>query len=174
MKNNRLTQEELDFIKDNCVGRYNQELADMFNKKFNKNVTAHQMKDYKSLHGWRSGIDTRLKKGEFVNPRPPKPLYSEMVCYNNGIKIIYIKTGKNKWEKKHLYMYKKYHGSIPKNCNVIFLDGDRDNFNEENLVCIPRQQHRIMAGNNLYFNDKELNNTALMVAELIEKVKEVS
>ena len=81
---------------------------------------------------------------------------------------------KRQWEKKHLYMYKKYHGSIPKNCNVIFLDGDRDNFSEENLVCIPRQQHRIMAGNNLYFNDKELNNTALMVAELIEKVKEVS
>ena len=172
MKNNKLTQEELDFIKDNCVGKYNQELADMFNKKFNKNVTARQIKDCKSLHKWRSGIDCKFKKGKEEVINPPKPLYSEMISYDGKRKITYIKTGKNKWEKKHLFLYKKYHGSIPKNCNVIFLDGDRDNFSKDNLVCIPRQQHRIMAGNNLYFNDKQLNETSIIIAKLLEKAKE--
>lgn len=173
MKNNKYNNEERKFLRENCVGKYSYEVSDLFNKKFNKNITPREIQIWKTHNKVKSGIDCKFKIGQEEIVNPPKPLYSEMISYDNKRKITYIKTSKNKWEKKHLYMYKKYHGSIPKNCNVIFLDGDRDNFSEENLVCIPRQQHRIMAGNNLYFNDKELNNTALMVAELMEKVKEV-
>ena len=167
---NKYNDDERKFLRENCKGKYTYEVAELFNKKFGKNVTAKEIHNWKIQNKVTSGIDTRFKKG-CINPNPPKPLYSEMISYDKGRKITYIKVGKNKWEKKHLFLYKKYNGIIPKNSSIIFLDGNKDNFEKDNLICITREQHRIMAGNNLYLNSKELNETSIMIAQLKEKQK---
>ena len=167
---NKYNDEERQFLKENCKGRYSSEVAAMFNERFNRNLTSEDIQKWKTHNRVTSGIDTKIKKG-WVNPCPPKPIYSEMVTTNKGEKIVLIKNEEGKWEKKYLYLYKKYHGSIPKNSAIIFLDGKKENFDKDNLVCVPRDYQRMMARENLYFKDKDLNETSLMILELIEKRK---
>lgn len=53
----KYTKEHIDFVKENAEGRYNDELAEMFNKRFNTTVmTASKMNSFKSNRGIRSNV----------------------------------------------------------------------------------------------------------------------
>ena len=51
----KYTDEMKQFILDNYKGRYNQELADLFNQKFNTNITSRTIKSYKANNYLNSG-----------------------------------------------------------------------------------------------------------------------
>ncbi len=52
------------FILDNYKGRYNQELADLFNQKFNTNITSRTIKSYKANNKLNSGLTGKFRKGQ--------------------------------------------------------------------------------------------------------------
>ena len=54
----KYTDEMKQFILDNYKGRYNQELADLFNQKFNTNVTSRTIKSYKANNKLNSGLSS--------------------------------------------------------------------------------------------------------------------
>ena len=57
---------------------------------------------------------------------------------------------------------------------MLFADGDRTNITLENLILINRQQLALMNKNDLSFKDRELNETALNIVNMMMKIKEKS
>lgn len=179
MKNNHhsqkyfYTNDEIEYLKSIIGKMYSNEVIKQYNDKFNKQMSYNQLLAFQKKYKIRSGLDTTFKKGKVDNPNPPQPIGYENISYQkNNIKRTRIKIGKNKWIDKQRYIYEQYYGKIPKDCVIIFLDGNRDNFDINNLKCITKEQHRIIAGNCLYFNNKYLNEISIDNAELIIKTKD--
>lgn len=39
---------------------------------------------------------------------------------------------------KHIFLYQRWHGKIPKGCNIVFKDGNRNNFDPMNLIAVSK------------------------------------
>lgn len=52
----KYTSEQRDFIRDVAPGKYNAEIAELFNKKFGTNITEGQIKSYKQNHKIKSQV----------------------------------------------------------------------------------------------------------------------
>lgn len=165
--------EEQQFIIDNAYGISTDELTTLFNKKYNKNMSISQIRNWKEHHKIKNGVDAKFKKGQKQIYTYSRPLGSERVKYFNRTKETYIKVAHPKvWELKQNYMYKKYYGEMPENSVVIFLNGNRDDFSKENLECITLNEQYMMACSGLYFNDIDLTKTGIDIAKLMIKMKE--
>lgn len=46
---------------------------------------------------------------------------------------------KDNWKLKHVMVWEREHGPVPKGHNIVFADRDRRNFAPENLVAVPRK-----------------------------------
>lgn len=160
---------ERKFVLNNYKGISSEELANLFNEKFNRNIKSKQMQMYKKDHKLRSGFDAKFKKAQ--TPLNKMPIGSETIYYDKGIKKTYIKIGEpNIWERKQVYLYKKYKGNVPDDGIVIFLDGNKNNFNIDNLELVTRHENNIIAGNKLWCNNKDLNKTQVILAKLKSKI----
>lgn len=164
--------DEIEFLKKMIKTKYKNDIIKLYKEKFGKEITEIQLKLFKRRYNIKCNFDGRFQKGKVNNPKPPKQIGTERIYYDNGKKRIMVKIGNKKWIEKTRYVYEKYYGEIPKNSVIIFLDGNRDNFDIKNLKCITHKEHEIMAGNCLYFKDKELNETSVIIAKLISKIKE--
>ena len=86
--------------------------------------------------------------------------------------MILIKVGQpNIWEYKQRYIYEKYHGAISKDNMVIFLDGDRNNYDIDNLMAVTTPEYNYIKNKGLIFNDAEKTKTAILSARLNYKIK---
>lgn len=167
------TKDEIDYLKKIIIGRTSNEIIGLYNTKFNKNMTYNQLLSFQKKYKIRSGLDTTFKKNKIKNPNPPQQIGYECIYYEKGKKHTKVKISNKKWVEKSRYVYEQHYGKIPDNCVIIFLDGNRDNYDIKNLKCITHKEHEIMAGNNLYFKNKELNETSIAIAKLMKKAKEV-
>lgn len=57
-------EEESNFLKENARGRLAIELTEMFNKKFNRNITIKQIQEYKKTHKLTSGLKVSYTEEE--------------------------------------------------------------------------------------------------------------
>ena len=71
-------------------------------------------------------------------------------------------------------MYEKtHHTKLTKNQIVIFLDGNKSNFNPDNLAVVNRKELMILNHEKLLTkDDKGLSKTGVLVAKLKMKIKE--
>lgn len=188
MGNGRIYTDEMrQFIEDNYLGIGNQELVDMFNARFNQNMTRVQMSSYKKRYNLHSGLngyfpkghvphnkgqkmsakqyekckDTMYKKGNI--PHNHRPVGSERITKDGylEVKVAEPKT----WKQKQRIVWEEHYGPVPKGSTVIFRDGNNRNFDIDNLICITRAEL-------LYLNKHGLNNageitdTGILMAKL--------
>lgn len=118
--------------------------------------------------GGRS-VQTRFKKGL----KPPK--YREIgtiAKHKDGYS--FIKLAEHKWQLYQRYVWEKSrHEKLKKNQTVIFLDGDRSNFDPANLAAISRKELAVINHENLMTSgDAELSKTGVLIARLKIKVRE--
>lgn len=73
---------------------------------------------------------------------------------------------KENWRPKHVWVWEQHHGKLPPKHQVIFLDGDHENFNIENLAAIPLQCVVMMNRNGWIKGNTELTKTAIKLCEL--------
>lgn len=178
------------FIFDNYKGLYQKELQELIQKEFGLTFGLNQIQRFKSYRHLDSGIKNQTSKGDpssrrgkkfseesrekcrkahlGVEPWNKMEEFSE-TTNKNGYTM--IKVG-NKFIEKHRYLYEKAHGEIQKGHIVIFADGDKTNFNIENLVEIDRRTSAIMAKRKLFTRDAESTKTGVLLAELIQKTHE--
>lgn len=95
----------------------------------------------KGLKGYMSANKTSFKKGQI--PKCSKPVGTETEDKDGYIKVKIQEP--NIWELKHRLIWKERFGSIPDNHAVIFIDGNKKNFELSNLVLVHRRDL-------LYFN----------------------
>ena len=174
------------FILDNYKERYNQELADLFNQKFNTNITSRMIKSYKANNKLNSGLTGKFRKGQTPHnkgKKMPKEVY-EKVKHTMFAKgnvppnhrpvgserisdgYIEVKVAEpNKWRLKQRVVYEEAKGKIPEGCTIIFLDGNKQNCNIDNLRCITRSELLYLNCNGLN-NSNEITETGILMARL--------
>ena len=183
----KYTDEMKQFILDNYKGRYNQELADLFNQKFNTNITSRMIKSYKANNKLNSGLTGKFRKGQTPHNKgkkmpkevyekvkhtmfakgnvPPnhRPVGSERISKDGYIEVKVAEP--NKWRLKQRVVYEEAKGKIPEGCPIIFLDGNKRNFDIDNLKCITRSELLYLNCNGLN-NSNEITETGILMARL--------
>lgn len=189
----KYTEEQAKFIIENVVGIGNAELTKMFNKHFNLNLKVSQIKAFKHNKKLSSGLDGRFLKGHIPankgikgviyegckktwfkkgnKPVNHKPIGSERVNVDGYTEIKIAEP--NKWRLKHRIIWEEHKGPIPRNHNVIFGDGDKSNLDINNLVLVSKKQLLTLNRNNLIQNDADLTKTAVIIADLYNKIGEI-
>ena len=86
---------------------------------------------------------------------------------------LYIKVadgkGNNNWIPKHKYIYEQHYGKIPEKSKVIFADGNRFNFDIENLILVSNSEELIMNRKKMFSSNKEITKTGSLIAKVIDK-----
>lgn len=183
----KYTDEMKQFILDNYKGRYNQELADLFNQKFNTNITSRTIKSYKANNKLNSGLTGKFRKGQTPHNKgkkmpkevyekvkhtmfakgnvPPnhRPVGSERISKDGYIEVKVAEP--NKWRLKQRVVYEEAKGKIPEGCTIIFLDGNKRNFDIDNLRCITWSELLYLNCNGLN-NSNEITETGILMARL--------
>ena len=113
---------------------------------------------------------TSFKKGH--KPYNYKPLGSERIT-KDGYCEIKVSDTDRRWRLKHVLIYEKHHGKVPKGSAVIFLDGDKRNFDIDNLHLVTRGQLAMLNKNSLIQKDAELTKTAINVVDLMKKISTI-
>lgn len=149
-----------EWLKENAEGIRNEKLTEMFNKHFNMQVTVGQIKKFKNFHHISSG----LKSCNL-------PIGSERK--NKGYTLIKI-AEPNVWIEKHRYIYESMYGNIPTGYTVMFADGNKENFDIDNLILVSDSERLIMNTKGLIFEDAELTKTGNLIAKIIDKTNKLS
>lgn len=185
-------KEITDYIAAHCEGNTTRQLTDMVNAEFGTDITADRMLSYKKNHKLKSGFTGQFEKGHvpftkgkrmeslmspeslercrktyFKKGNSPKnrvPVGTEVVK-DDG--YLWRKIAEpNKWRQVHRLVYEQLHGSIPKGMCVTFLDGDKRNFSQDNLVLISQDENRILNHKRLRHTDKTIATTGIALARL--------
>lgn len=101
------------------------------------------------------------------------PLGSERITKDDYVQIK-IQDGQlqKNWRGKHILIWEEVNGSLPKGHAIIFGDGDKRNFDIDNLICVTRGQLARLNQNGLIQNDAELTKMGIVVADVITKISE--
>lgn len=199
----RYSEEQKQFIIKNNYMRPAKELAEMFNKKFNTNIEAKHIKNFRRNNKLSSGLTGRFEKGHIPINKGTKGMFnvggnktsfkkgntpansdpvgtekwkcSHNNCADEGFLYVKIqdKKGRFNWKQKHRLIWEEAYGPIPKGHKVIFLDGNRHHIELSNLILVSNSQMLIMNKNNLIYKDKELTKTGHLIAKVIEKSRKI-
>ena len=71
------------------------------------------------------------------------------------------------WVPKHRIVWEEANGRpVPDGCIVVFLDGDRSNFDPGNLAIETRAEHAVIARNGIAYRDAATHEAARAIARL--------
>jgi hypothetical protein len=99
-----------------------------------------------------------------------KPVGYEYIG-KDGYVIIKI-AEPNKWQLKHRYIYEQHYGKIPKGYVCIFLDGNKRNFDINNLAIVTMNQHHVLNQKKLRFETPEATASGIELSKLYIKLYE--
>ena len=128
----------------------------------------------KGMTPWNKGLsympnnkETRFQKGNI--PHCHREVGSERIIRDGYIEIKVAEP--NVWDLKHRVIYREHYGEIPSEHNIIFADGNKMNFDIDNLIAVSKSEMLILNNNNLRFEDKELTKVGVNIAKVIDKAK---
>ena len=170
---NHFTEEQRIFLVEN-IERYSYpRLTEEFNKKFNTDCTQGSITQQCLTY-------LKIKKGDSYIPHNVADIGEETLKYKaTRYKTTYIKVKsglKNNrsemWKPKHRIIWEEHNRPITENEVVIFLDGDKTNFELDNLYCTTKKIVSVMCLNNWFTDSREHTLTAIKWCELYYKLKE--
>lgn len=187
-----LTPEELEIFKQNNWHKTVKEMVVFCKNTFNKDLTERQIKQIRQRNHFISGFTGRFEKGSIPPNKGKKgyyapgsekgwfkkgnithntaPLNTEYETDDGYIKIKIAMP--NKWQYKHRIIWEKQNGPIPAGHMVIFLDGNKKNFDIKNLKLISQKECATLNKMHLRTEDPQLTETALAMVQLMHKVKQ--
>lgn len=156
-------------MRENYIGKTNRELAEMINSKFGTTYTANQIKNCKRNRKITSdSYEAKLFKGD--KPVNVKEIGSERLQKDG---YVYVKVPDNKrWITKHKYLFEKHIRKLNKGEIVIFLNGDKTNFELDNLAAITRGELAQLNKLGYIQSDRELAIAGLNIIRIKEKLKD--
>jgi len=176
------------FISDHFVGVGHQGMADQLNTTFGTNYTKGQMKAIYArfkLNSGRTGRfpkghtpascaqkgehlspDTEFKKGN--RPRNQMPVGTE-VLRTDG--YVHIKIAEpNKGRQKHVLIWEAANGPKPEKRRILFGDGNRLNFDIDNLILVTPAQMAVLNHKGLIQSSAELTRTGILIADISSRI----
>ncbi len=181
----RYTPEQRQFLMEYIPGHSFQEIAEEFSRKFVPLTTSqvkafcHNNKIKTGRGGWfvkgqpswnkgkHIGIHGRMRETMFKKGNRPwnyKPIGSERINVE-GYTEVKTKDPRT-WRLKQRIVYEEYFGKIPKGYIVTFKDGDKQNFDPDNLAAISQAENVRMNQLGICHPGKEMWDTAILIARL--------
>jgi hypothetical protein len=184
------TLEEIQFVKKKIIGRSYTDMLDLFNEHFclrgKKKLTVVQMKGVLQRHNLCNGLPRYFQPGHIPHnkgvkgfctpglersqykpgniPFVRKPIGAER---RNGYGYVEVKIAHpNMWKSKHAVIWEKANGPVPKGKIIIFADGNKMNFDLENLLMISRGELATMNRNSLIYNNTVFTKAGKLVADI--------
>lgn len=185
--------EQEKFIRDNIKGHTRDELTRMFNENFGTSLSDTPIRNFAKKNNLSIGLGcARFKKGHIpknkgtkglmkINktsfkkgniPSKTKPIGHEYIDCKDGYTHVKI-ADPNKWELKHILVWKAANGPIPKSHVVMFADQNKTNFNLDNLILLSKKQLLIMNKKNLVRSNPDLTRTGIIIADIVLKSAEL-
>lgn len=188
----RYTEEHIQYLREITPFNKSKTIVELFNTRFglnkskrqidncrwNNNIklsNKHKLSSFKKGHtSYNKGTKGLVKSnsGSFKSGKDNsryKPVGSEGLNRD----YISIKVAEpDKWIGKHIYLWEKENGEIPKNHRVIFADNNKRNFKMNNLLLVSMGQLNRLSINKLRQNDTELTKTMLQVVKIYEAIDE--
>lgn len=118
---------------------------------------------------------TRFQKG--VAPPNTKPLGATRIDKQDKIKWVKVSmTGKQfeKWKAAHYLVWEEANGPVPDKHRIIALDGNLSNTDLSNLRCVSGRVAAYLARNKGFYDDKDLNDISINIAELETTVSKLN
>jgi len=184
--------EEKEYLKRITPGHHYSEIQQLVNDKFKLELSMNQIKGAIKRNSLKTGFTGKFEKGSIpVNkgvkgviyegckgtwfkkgniPKNHRAVGSERITKDGYAEIKIAEP--NKWRLKHLVIWEKENGPVPKGHAVIFSDGDKTNIDIRNLMLITRHQLLVMNKNKLIKNDAEITKTGTIIADLLIKINE--
>lgn len=181
----KYTPGQLGFIEVMCRHLTDKELAIQINRVFGIDLTVDQIKGTRQRHGWLTGRDGRFEPGH-ARPMPPgrvykanrgsfkkgnrshteQPVGTEVYRPKDG--LIYVKVAEPKtWQSKQSLVWERHHGrKVPKGHVIAFADGDRLNFDIDNLRLLSRAELALFNKRRYGAAPAEVRPTLMLVAQL--------
>ena len=180
----KYTDDIIIFLREIAPGKTYKEIVEIFNKKYDLEMTTEKLSSLfgrkkiktgttgcfrKGFIPWNKGVKgyigankTSFKKGN--KPANWKPVGSERIDSNEYTLIKVAEP--NKWVFKHRLVYEQKYGEISKGSVIIFADGDKNNLNIDNLLCVTREELKVLNRCRLISSVPELTKTGLNVVKL--------
>lgn len=158
MAQHSYTTAQIDWLREHRPNLLAPELTAAFNGKFGTHLSIIAVKGTCKRHKFRSSTNGLYKPGDAAwNKGIKVPRRSVETEFKKGrIPHTYLPIGTEKkrddhyiwqkiadpnvWRQKHRLIWESIHGPQPKGTTIIFLDGDRLNFEPENLKLITRRE----------------------------------
>lgn len=195
--NRKYNTEHIKWLNDNIQGCHFKELTDKFNERFGMSLKVSTMISLTDRNGLHNGIDCHFNKGheptqfrkgmspwnkgkkgtggweptQFKKGNRPvnyRPVGSERVTVDGYTEVKV--TDPNKWRLKHQVVWEAVNGPMPKGHGVIFGDGDRSNFDINNLILVSQRQLLSLNRNGLIQNDADLTRSAIIITDVLHKM----
>lgn len=168
MKNRRKPNKALDkFVEENAYKYTCKELVNILKKELNEEMTLKQVQQY----CWRHNINYKKECANKARDMKPLPLGTERVKPDG---MVQIKVAfPNKWVYKQRKIYEDYYNvKLPDDVYVIFLDGNRNNFDIKNLKAVNR---RYCSGIANYRKERTKEDTEilLLISKLNYRIKNI-
>ena len=193
------TEEELDWLREHYKKYTIREMLPKFNEHFNVDVNEDQLKGtlgrYKIRSGrtghfkagkepWNKGMKginfggengkkTQFKKGQ--RPLNYKPVGSERIDKDGYVVIKVRDDGRyqDRWKLKQRVIWEKANGPIPDNHTILFADGNKENFDLDNLVMVSRKQLAQLNKRGFVVGDPELLRVGINLVDLDFKINDI-
>lgn len=198
IKSRMFNDEQVQFILDHYKGITTYQLADMLNERFNLNVTQKQMRSFLQNHHLSNGLQnaTKFKPG-CISHNKGKRMSAEQyeACKRTMFKkgsippnhrnlgeeredkdgYVYVKVAdglKNKnWKLKHHVLWERVNGVIPPGHKLVFLDGNKRNFDLENLMLVCDAVHVRVNKNRGYSVDGDISKSNVLIESIKHEVR---
>lgn len=185
----------INWLEINVPGRPWKETFRMFKQEFpDLEWSLDSMKRTCYRHGIHNGINAQFKKGNeawnkgMKGLRIPgsekgwfkkgqksateKPLGSEYT--SDGYVMVKVKMDgprDKRWKLKHVLIWETHNGPVPKDSVVTFLDGNKRNFNINNLACVRKGVNSVLNKKKLRSENRDIFKARVAQIELDQKIK---
>ncbi len=160
MRNKRYSKEFIEWLRDYAKDHSINEIANETHIEKRRLVTLL----------WRNNIKHKDYNKNKIHINNALPVGSERTSSDG---ITRIKVEPNKWVCKQRYIYEKYYNiELPSEIMVIFLDGDKTNFDINNLRAVTTSVYNTIMNKHLVCDNIDIMNTALDMSELYNEIKD--
>jgi hypothetical protein len=154
------TDEQIEFIKQHGHLTF-EEMAEKFNKVFDTSVTGNALNVASQQRNIKKGYDTLNRHTCPIGQEREKDGY------------ISVKVGSpSVWRYKQQLIYEEHFGPIPDGHVVIFHDGNRQNYDPNNLVAVKREEALWLGCLRYNKQHEEIKPALLNLVRLNQAIKE--
>lgn len=189
--------EYVEFMRKYIPGHTEDEIRKAFCARYHIILTEGQIGNFKNKYGVKSGTHGGcFKKGHEPSNKgkPMSPEVYEKVKHTmfhignmptNHMEIgservnvdgyVEVKVAEpNRWNLKHRVVYEELHKvNLTSNDVIIFLDGNRQNLEPDNLFRMTRAELARYCKEHLYANDRNISRAAAQIAKIKARIGEI-